>query len=189
MKDSLAKYSILCDLIAMAMILGVGIVGYNIGYVHGKRSVVPTEVVETDTIRTTDTIKLPAPPPDTVTKTITKIVQVPLTDVEVDTNVDSARITLPFEQHHAQLGDVADVWYSGYQAKIDSAVVYKHKQTVIERHYITKPAPSNIIGIEAGTMYASVMYMRQLGAFYVGISAGSTYEGQATASGIVGIRF
>ena len=169
--------------VVLLMTLGLGI---RIGATMTEQ---PEPTVVRDTIRTTDTIQLPAPPPDTVTKTITKVVQVPLTDVEVDTDVDSARVTLPFEQHHAQLGDVADLWYSGYQAKIDSATIYKHQQTVIEQHYITEPSKPNIIGIEAGTRDASVMYLRQLGSFYVGISAGSTYEGQATAKGIVGIRF
>lgn len=144
---------------------------------------------DTIVLRHTDTIKLPAPPPDTVTKTEYKTVLVPLNDVEVDTDVDSARVTLPFEQHHAQLEDVADVWYSGYDAKIDSAIVYKHSQTVIEQHYITPSAKHNIIAVEAGTKDASIMYMRQFGSFYVGISAGTTYEGTATAKGIVGFRF
>ena len=169
--------------VVLLMTLGLGI---RIGATMTEQ---PEPTVVRDTIRTTDTIQLPAPPPDTVTKTITKVVQVPLSDVEVDTDVDSARITLPFEQHHAQLGDVADVWYSGYDAKIDSATIYKHQQTVIEQHYITQPAKPNIIAVEAGTKDASIMYMRQFGSFYVGISAGTTYEGTATARGIVGFRF
>ena len=184
MRETLVKYSIVLGG-ALLLMLVAGIIGYG----HGKRSVVPTEVVKTDTIRITDTIKLPAPQPDTVTKTITKIVQVPLTDVEVAPDVDSARITLPFEQHHAQLEDVADLWYSGYEAKIDSAIIYKRSQTIVEKHYITPPAKPNIIAVEAGTKDASIMYMRQFGSFYVGISAGTTYEGTATAKGIVGFRF
>ena len=186
MKEKFLKYSMAFAAMLILMLIAFSL-GCLVGYYKGKESFVP----ETDTIviHTTDTLRLPAPPPDTVTKTITKIVQVPLTDVEVDTDVDSARITLPFEQHHAQLGDVADVWYSGYQAKIDSATIYKHQQTVIEQHYITEPSKPNIIGIEAGAKDASILYLRQLGSFYVGISAGSTYEGTATAKGFVGFRF
>jgi hypothetical protein len=169
--------------VVLLMTLGLGI---RIGATMTEQ---PEPTVVRDTIRTTDTIQLPAPPPDTVTKTITKVVQVPLTDVEVDTDVDSARITLPFEQHHAQLGDVADVWYSGYDAKIDSATIYKHQQTVIEQHYITQPAPSNIIGLEAGAKDASLLYIHRFGKVHVGFSAGSTYEGQPTARGFIGIQF
>jgi hypothetical protein len=186
MKDTFVRYSIVLGG-ALVLVLVAGILGGIIGYGHGKRSSAPTEVVKTDTIRTTDTIKLPAPPPDTVTLTKVKTVKVPLHDTM--TLVDSVWVDLPFEQHFARLDSVADVWYSGYEAKIDSATIYKHQRTVVERHYITEPSKPNIIGIEAGTRDASVMYMRQLGAFYVGISAGSTYEGKATAKGIVGIRF
>ena len=184
MKNAKTILAIIIVLLA-ALLTALGL-GIRIGATMTEQ---PEPTVVRDTIRTTDTIQLPAPPPDTVTKTITKVVQVPLTDVEVDTDVDSARITLPFEQHHAQLGDVADVWYSGYDAKIDSATIYKHQQTVIEQHYITPPAKPNIIAVEAGTKDASIMYMRQFGSFYVGISAGTTYEGTATAKGIVGFRF
>lgn len=186
MKDTFLRYSVVLGG-ALLLMLVAGILGGIIGYGHGKRSVVPTEVVKTDTIRTTDTIKLPAPPPDTVTLTKVKTVKVPLHDTV--TLVDSVWVDLPFEQHFARLDSVADVWYSGYDAKIDSATIYKHQRTIVERHYITQPAKPNIIAVEAGAKDASVMYMQQLGAFYVGISAGSTYEGHATAKGIVGIRF
>lgn len=186
MRETLVKYSLLlCG--ALLLMLVAGILGGIIGYGHGKRSVVPTEVVKTDTIRTTDTIKLPAPPPDTVTLTKVKTVKVPLHDTV--TLVDSVWVDLPFEQHFARLDSVADVWYSGYQAQIDSAIVYKRSQTIVEKHYITPPAKPNIIAVEAGTKDASIMYMRQFGSFYVGISAGTTYEGTATAKGIVGFRF
>lgn len=186
MKDTFLRYSVVL-IGALVLMLVAGILGGIIGYGHGKRSVAPTEVVKTDTIRTTDTVRLPAPPPDTVTQTKTKTVKVPLHDTV--TLVDSVWVDLPFEQHFARLDSVADVWYSGYDAKIDSATIYKHQQTVIEQHYITPPAKPNIIAVEAGTKDASIMYMRQFGSFYVGISAGTTYEGTATAKGIVGFRF
>lgn len=76
MKETFVRYSIVL-LGALILMLVGGILGSIIGYGHGKRSSAPKEV-KTDTIRTTDTIKLPAPPPDTVTKTITKVVQEPL---------------------------------------------------------------------------------------------------------------
>jgi hypothetical protein len=175
---------------AMLITMFAGIViGGFIGYDKGKCTVtVQQPVVLHDTIIKTDTCFVPSPP-DTVTKTITKIVQVPLTDVEVAPDVDSARITLPFEQHHAQLGDVAEVWYSGYDAKIDSAIIYKRQQTIIEQHYITQPSPSNIIGLEAGAKDASMLYIHRFGKVHVGFSAGSTYDGQPTARGFIGIQF
>ena len=172
------------------VLLAALLTALGLGIRIGRASVEPPEpTVIHDTIKEVDTIRLPAPPPDTITEKKIKIIQVPLSDVDTDTGNDSAQIALSFEQHHAQLGDVADVWYSGYDAKIDSATIYKHQQTVIEQHYITPPAKPNIIGIEAGAVDVSVMYLRQFGSFYVGFSAGATYEGTATAKGIVGLRF
>ena len=180
MKNAKTILAIIIVLLAALLItLGLGIR-------IGRASVEPPTIVR-DTIRTTDTIKLPAPPPDTVTMTKIKVKKVPLHDTI--TLVDSAWVKLAYEQHFAHLDSVADLWYSGYDAKIDSAVIYKHRQTIVEKHYITQPAKPNIIAVEAGTKDASIMYMRQFGSFYVGISAGTTYEGTATAKGIVGFRF
>lgn len=175
--------AVLIALVSLFVTLGIGI---KIGRSSVEQ---PEPIIIRDTIRTTDTVRLPAPPPEVITQVKIKEVKVPASDVEIDTDVDSARVALPFEQHFTRLDDVADLWYSGYDAKIDSAIIYKHQQTVIEQHYITQPAKPNIIAVEAGVKDASVMYMRQLGSFYIGISAGTTYEGTATAKGIVGFRF
>lgn len=184
MKNAKTILAIIIVLLAALLItLGLGIR-------IGRASVEPPEpTIVRDTIRKTDTVRMPAPPPDTVTKTITKVKKVPLYIATADTVVDSVLVQLPFEQHFAHLDSVADLWYSGYEAKIDSAIIYKRSQTIVEKHYITPPAKSNIIAVEAGTKDASIMYMRQFGSFYVGISAGTTYEGTATAKGIVGFRF
>lgn len=186
MRETLVKYSLLLGG-ALLLMLVAGILGGIIGYGNGKRSSAPKLVVKTDTIRTTDTIKLPAPPPDTVTLTKVKTVKVPLHDTV--THVDSVWVELQFEQHFARLDDVADIWYSGFQAKIDSAVIYKRQQTVIEQHHIHQKGPSDIIGIEAGTIDASILYLHRFGSFYAGFSAGSTYKGTPTARGFVGYQF
>lgn len=159
----------------------------GLGIKIGRSETGNEQTVTHDTIYQTDTVRLPAPPPDTVTKTVTKVVKVPLHDTV--TLVDSVWVELPFEQHFSRLEDVADVWYSGYQAKIDSATIYRHQQTIIEKHYIERPAKDNIIGIEAGTKDAGILYLHRLGAFHVGFSAGTTYTGEPTARGIVGYQF
>lgn len=186
MKDTYVRYSVVLGG-ALVLMLVAGILGGIIGYGHGKHSVAPKEVVKTDTIRTTDTIKLPAPSPDTVTLTMVKTVKVPLHDTV--TLVDSVWVDLPYEQHFARLDSVADVWYSGYDAKIDSATIYKHQRTVIEQHYTTQPSPSNIIGLEVGAKDASLLYIHRFGKVHVGFSAGSTYDGQPTARGFIGIQY
>lgn len=134
------------------LMLVAGILGGIIGYGHGKRSFAPTEVVKTDTIRTTDTIKLHAPPPDTVTLTKVKTVKVPIHDTV--TLVDSVWIDLPFEQHFARIGKVADVWFSGYDAKIDSAVAYEHHTTEIVNHIAeVSKMPRLTAGVGCGAIY------------------------------------
>ena len=127
------RYITIVVVLALMVLLTGGVIGGFVGFDKGKAR---CDELQPDTVRieTTDTCYIPSPP-DTVTNVITKVVTVPLSDVEVDSDVDSARITLPFEQHQAHLEDVADVWVSGYQVKIDSAVVYKHHTTEI----INKP--------------------------------------------------
>lgn len=177
--------TILAIIIVLAVVL---LTALGLGIRIGRASVEPPEpTIVRDTIRETDTVRLPAPPPDTVTLTKIKTVKVPLHDTV--TLVDSVWVDLPFEQHFARLDSVADVWYSGYDAKIDSAIVYKHRQTIIEQHYITPPAKPNIIGLEAGAKDASLLYIHRFGKVHVGFSAGSTYEGQPTARGFIGIQF
>ena len=175
-------------LIELAIALFVAVSLFAVGFSIGVKTKHYEPTIVCDTIRTTDTVRLPAPPPDTVTKTVTKVKKVPLYITTTDTVVDSVLVRLPFEQHYAMLEDVADVWYSGYEAKIDSAVVYKHQQTIIETRYIEQQGKYNIIGVEAGTKDISLMYLRRFGSsFYAGFSAGCTYDGNATARGGIGI--
>lgn len=134
------------------VLLAALLITLSLGIRIGRASVEPPEpTIVRDTIRETDTVRLPAPPPDTVTKTEYKTVLVPLNDVEVDTDVDSARVTLPFEQHNATLEDVAEVWYSGYQTKIDSAVVYRHVVTeIIKQPYEVTVAKEPVLTLDVG---------------------------------------
>lgn len=137
----------------------------------------------------TETKTIPSPP-DTVTLTHTKVVKVPLHDTVTKTLVDSVWVSLPFEQHFANLDDVADVWYSGFQAKIDSAVVYKRTITeIIRQPYEMKPPP-NLVMVQAGITDASLTYMHRLGrSVWLGASAGSTYTGIPSARASIGFQF
>lgn len=146
-------------------------------------------VPDTTWFTITDTVTVPSPP-DTIMKILYKVVTVPLEAVEHDTAVDSARVTLPFERHHAAIEDVAEVWYSGFQAQIDSAVAYRHHTTEIVDHYITILPPANLVTASAGAKDASLTYMHRLGSrFWLGASAGTTYDGIPSARVSVGIQF
>lgn len=139
---------------ALLLILVSGLLGGIVGYNNGKagcRGVEPDTIV----LHTTDTITLTEKIHDTVTKTYYKTIQVPFSVVEVDTVVDSVRVTLPFERHFASLDSVADVWYSGYDAKIDSAVVYKHTTTqIIHQPYEVARMPRLTLDVGAAAFYS-----------------------------------
>lgn len=143
------------NLIIVSLLLLVivsGLLGGMIGYNRAKAKCQTQTGTVSDTTWFTLTEEIPVPsPPDTVTKFVTKEVLVPLADVEIDTDVDSARVTLPFEQHHATLEDVAEVWYSGYQTKIDSAVVYRHVVTeIIKQPYEVTVAKEPVLTLDVG---------------------------------------
>lgn len=87
-------------------------------------------VADTVTIVRTDTVLLESVPSTVIQKEI-RVVHVPLYKQVHDTVVDSVLVSLPFEQHYARLDSVADVWFSGYEARIDSARVYDRTVTQI----------------------------------------------------------
>ena len=173
-------------LVAMLLILLVGgVIGGKIGYDKGKARC--DNVVDTITIKTTDTLFITDTIHDVVTQTYYKTVQVPFYVVDTDTIVDSVWVSLPYEQHFARLDTIADVWYSGYDAKIDSARVYK--STITNYIYVREKRRNNLVGASAGLNDAAILYMYDFGKLAVGASAGYTYEGQPTARAVVGIKF
>jgi hypothetical protein len=134
------KHILTFFLSAILLMFVSGVLGGIIGYNRGSSRPMPEPLLpDTVKIFDTDTCWL-LPPEDSVTKKEDKVVQVPLDDVEVDSVVDSVRVTLPFEQHFASLDSVADIWYSGYQVRIDSVVVYRHRTTEI----INQPYPYEV---------------------------------------------
>jgi len=145
------KILLLAVLLAMGLMLASFFAGWK---VRGEKIQPP--VADTISIHTVDTLRIVEEIHDTTVLTYYKTIQVPLTIVEVDTVVDSVRVTLPFERHFAKLEDVADVWYSGYEAKIDSAVVYKHTTTqIIHQPYEVVKMPRLTLGLGAAAFYCN----------------------------------
>lgn len=108
-----------------------------------------------DTIRihTTDTLRI-ASVPDTVTNVVTRYVSVPVYIRDTDTIREPVTVPLPFEHHFARIGEVADVWFSGYQARIDSAVAYEHHTTeLIRQPYEVFKTPRLTAGVGVGAFY------------------------------------
>ena len=72
--------------------------------------------------------------------------------------VISMRIDVPARsraRNFARIGEVADVWFSGYQARIDSAVAYEHHTTEIVNHIadVSKMMPRLTAGVGCGAFY------------------------------------
>ena len=143
-------------ILALALLLAAGLMlaSFAAGWkIRGEKIQMP--VADTVVIHTVDTLTVTERIRDTVTKTYYKTIQVPFTVVEVDTVVDSVRVTLPYERHFASLDSVADVWYSGYDAKIDSAVVYKHHTTeIVKQPYEVARMPRLTLDVGAAAVYS-----------------------------------
>lgn len=110
-------------------------------------------VADTITIEHWDTTYLPSPP-DTITSEEKIPVPVPYYIKDTDTVHDSVLVMLPYEHHHAQVDSLLDIWYSGYQAKIDSIVAYKHHTTqIIKQPYEVPKMPVLTLDMGAGAMW------------------------------------
>ena len=144
-----ARHIALVVVLAMMLALVGGVAGWSM---RGERITPPA----TDTIRihTVDTI-LTVSVPDTVTLTETKFVPVPVYVRDTDTIFEPVMVPIPIEHHVARIGEVADVWFSGYQARIDSAVAYEHHTTEIVNHVAeVSKMPRLTAGVGCGAMYA-----------------------------------
>ena len=143
-----SRHIAIVAVLAVMLALAGGVAGWSM---RGSRIEPPT----TDTIRihTTDTLRI-ASVPDTVTTTVTRYVSVPVYIRDTDTIREPVTVPLPFEQHFASIGKVADVWFSGYQARIDSAVAYEHHTTeIIRQPYEVPKMPRLTAGVGCGAIY------------------------------------
>ena len=144
-----ARHIALVVVLAVMLALAGGVAGWSM---RGARIEPPA----TDTIRihTTDTLRI-ASVPDTVTNTVTRYVSVPVYVRDTDTIFEPVMVPIPIEHHFARIGEVADVWFSGYQARIDSAVAYEHNTTeLIRQPYEVPKMPRLTAGLGCGAMYA-----------------------------------
>ena len=144
-----ARHIVLVVVLAVMLALAGGVAGWSM---RGARIEPPA----TDTIRihTVDTIRI-ASVPDTVTNTVTRYVSVPVYVRDTDTIFEPVMVPIPIEHHFTRIGEVADVWFSGYQARIDSAVAYEHHTTEIVNHVIdANKMPRLTAGVGCGAIYA-----------------------------------
>ena len=144
------------DLKAKIAIIGavlLVVLSFIAGCQAGRGTKTPPPPADTIRIHTIDTVRI-ASVPDTVTTTETRYVSVPVYIRDTDTIREPVTVPLPFEQHFARIGEVADVWFSGYQARVDSAVAYEHHTTeLIRQPYEVPKMPRLTAGVGCGAFY------------------------------------
>lgn len=154
-----ARHIALVVVLAMMLALTGGVAGWSM---RGARIEPP--VTDTIRIHSVDTIRI-ASVPDTVTNTVTKFLNVPVYVRDTDTIFEPVMVPIPIEHHFARISEVADVWFSGYDAKIDSAVAYEHHTTEIVHHPIgVNKMPRLTAGFGCGAMYLE----KRVNAYLVG---------------------
>lgn len=121
-------------------------VGFAAGWKSSRHALPPSQEPLYDTIVMVDTTSI-IMPPDTITKTELKTVYVPQTSI-VTVNDSTYGVELPYEQHHFSIPDTMDVWYSGYDSRIDS-VKYYNRTTTIEIHDVVE-APQHWFALYGG---------------------------------------
>ena len=170
------------------MLLMAAIGGYLLGYSVCSNEQQPethsetqTNVIHRDTIIYDITVK---------DSTVIDWHMKPIEHFDTITQHDTTFIIVPIYHYHFAEA-LGDVWCSGYDVTLDSLRV-KMKETVItttETVTIQKDRYKNFIGADVGFYDASLLYMRSFGRVSVGLSAGYTYDRQATARGIIGLNF
>ena len=141
---------------ALLIALLGGVAGWCMrGNMRGEKKQ-PPPVPDTTWFTLTDTVTLVGPR-DSLTRIVWKPYPVAAHDTTfvIRHTTDSIFIMLPYEHRHLHRPDTLDVWYSGVDARIDSATVYYHHTTeLIRQPYEVPKTPRLTAGLGCGAMYA-----------------------------------
>ena len=181
--------AIIRRLLTLALVLLMAAIGgYLLGYSVCSKEQQPethtdtqTNVIHRDTIIYDITVK---------DSTIVDWHLKPIEHFDTVTQHDTTFIIVPIYHYHFAEA-LGDVWCSGYDVTLDSLRV-KMKETVItttQTVTLHEQRYRNFIGAEVGFNDASILYIRNVGRMSLGLSAGYTYDRQATARGIIGLNF
>lgn len=148
------KTILVAGIIAMAMMVAAFIAGWALR--GAKNPPTPPPVADTTWFTLTDTVTLVGPR-DSLTRIVWKPYPVAIHDTTlvIRHTTDSIFVMLPYEHRHLHRPDTLDVWYSGVDARIDSATVYYHHTTEIVNHIaeVSKMMPSLTAGVGCGAIY------------------------------------
>jgi hypothetical protein len=150
-----ARHIAIVAVLAILVALMGGMAGWCMrGNMRGEKNH-PLPVADTVVITRTDTVTLVGPR-DTLVRIAWKPYPVAIHDTTWITRhtTDSIFVMLPYEHRHLHRPDTLDVWYSGVDARIDSATVYYHHTTeLIRQPYEVPKTPRLTAGVGCGAFY------------------------------------
>lgn len=192
-----ARHIAIVAMLAILVALLGGVAGWCMRGENNRQQ--PPPVPDTTWFTFTDTVTLVGPR-DSLTRIVWKPYPVAVHDTTfvIRHTTDSIFITLPYEHRHLHRPDTLDVWYSGVDARIDSAKVYDHHTTKIINHIAeVSKMPRLTAGVGVGAMYAEkrvnpylfgeIRYNAQKTTFTA--FGGINHEGKWGAGGSVSYRF
>lgn len=150
------KLKIFATILAVAVVSAIGfmILGGIFGYNRAKAryELQPTKV---DTVFYTDTIKIPAEDPTVKDSVLgTSLSLLPITVHDTCWEHDTCFVFVNIGHHYTSVPGVADIWYSGFQAKIDSMRFYHQTATITNTVFRTDyKTPRLTLDVGAGGLY------------------------------------
>ena len=124
---------------------------FSVGWLARERHIAPP-VADTIRIEKVDTVTLAGNKVDTLICYVNRPYPVAVTDTIWHN--DTMFVQLPYEHRHLHRPDTLDVWYSGVDARIDSATVYYHHTTeLIRQPYEVPKMPRLTAGVGCGAIY------------------------------------
>ena len=146
-----ARHIAIVAVLAIIIALMGGVAGWCLRGENNRQQ--PPPVPDTTWFTLTDTVTLVGPR-DSLTRIVWKPYPVHDTTFVIRHTTDSIFIMLPYEHRHLHRPDTLDVWYSGVDARIDSATVYYHHTTeLIRQPYEVPKMPRLTAGVGCGAFY------------------------------------
>ncbi len=141
---------------ALALLLAAGLMltSFFAGWsLRGMRNAECGMRNDTIVVHRTDSVTLVEPRVDTLIRFVDRLYPVAVHDTIV--RGDTLYVPLPYEHRYYAKPDTLEVWYSGVDPKIDSAVVYMHHTTeIVNRPYEVAKMPRLTLGLGAAAFYS-----------------------------------
>lgn len=135
-------------IVAMAGLILLTLLAFIFGYTVAERDYVEKHKNDRDTIwMTPDTVTLPPIVKDSLIKDPYPYPVPVMVPGDHDTVIDTIIAQIPMTQKHYVYPDTAELWVTGFNTSIDSAVFYTHHET----HYIDNTPPERAVRLTLET--------------------------------------